>query len=154
MTYAEISKRDLGAILYDKEGNLLYHPLYDVDESKLSKIDRLGLAYCQLNSWEWDDYIGPKPEGFDQLPNYDKNELKRIRHPLLMKILAKINPAKYAPIKTKSDFIDIVIQNIEEEIGEANTSRCHWVYGMKRTEEEWREWYYRNRHIKLSYNAK
>ena len=31
----------------------------------LNKIDRLGLAYCRLNCWEWDNIIGPKPEGFD-----------------------------------------------------------------------------------------
>lgn len=29
----------------------------------------------------------------------------------------------------------------EMEIGAANASRCHWVYGMKRTEEEWRAWW-------------
>lgn len=127
-------------IMYDKQGHVLYDPLYDVDESSLSDIDRLGLACCRLNQWEWDEYIGPKPDGFDQLPRWE-------RHPFLMKILATISPKKYAPIRSKSDYITPVIKAIESDIGADTISRCHWVYGLKRTEEEWRKWYYSTEHV-------
>ena len=40
--------------------------LNEEQEKKLNYVDRLGLAYCRLNSWEWDDAVGPKPEGFDE----------------------------------------------------------------------------------------
>lgn len=31
-------------------------------EKELTQTERLGLAYCQLNCWEWDDFIGEKPK--------------------------------------------------------------------------------------------
>ena len=137
---------DAAVTIVDSQGVVLCDPLYDVDESKLDKVDRLGLAYCRANSWRWDEYMGPKPEGFDQLPDYDKNDLKRIRHPVFMKILAKLTPQKYGKVVSKSDYLSPIMRCIVAEIGEANTSRCHWVYGMKRSEEEWRKWYYVDRH--------
>ena len=137
---------DEAVTFVNSHGVVLYDPLYDVDETKLNKVDRMGLAYCRLNSWKWDEYIGPKPAGFDQLPDYDKHSLKRINHPVLMKILAKFNPKKYGRVESKSDYLTPAMRSIEAEIGAANTSRCHWVYGMKRTEEEWRKWYYVDRH--------
>lgn len=139
--YREYSKKHDGIIIVDAQGNELYNPLYDVDESVLSKTDRLGLAYCRMNDWKWDEFIGPKPEGFDQLPNFDRNDRMRNHHPILAKILEKIYPKKYSKILAKDDFIDPAMRGIESEIGEANTSRCWWVYGMFKTEEEWRTWY-------------
>lgn len=29
--------------------------LETIDESKLSPVERLGLAYCRLNCWIWDE---------------------------------------------------------------------------------------------------
>ena len=44
---------------------------YDgIDEGHLNRTERLGLAYCRLNSFEWDPILGEKPDGFDNLPNY------------------------------------------------------------------------------------
>lgn len=126
----------------DRHGVVLYDPLSDVDETKLNRVDRLGLAYCRLNSWAWDEYIGPKPAGFDQLPAYDKYNIKRIEHPVLMKILTKLNPKKYGKVVSKCDYLTPAVRRIEAEIGYANISRCWWVYKLKRTEEEWRKWYY------------
>lgn len=40
-----------------------------VVEEDLTHEERLALAWCRLNRWEWDEYIGPKPDGFDDLPN-------------------------------------------------------------------------------------
>lgn len=150
MTYEELreySKKHDGVIVVDGQGNELYNPLYDVDESSLSKIDRLGLAWCRLGEWKWDEFIGPKPKGFDDFPRFDAYGLKRIKHPIIMCVLSKIFPKKYAKKTTKEDFIRPAIKKIEAEIGEDNALRCHWVYGMKRTEDEWREWW-ESEHIK------
>ena len=35
-------------------------------EKELTQTERLGLAYCRLNCWEWDDFIGEKPKDFDK----------------------------------------------------------------------------------------
>ena len=34
-----------------------------IDEDALSFTDRLGLAWCRLNCGEWDDFLGPRPDG-------------------------------------------------------------------------------------------
>jgi hypothetical protein len=88
-------------------------------------LDRLGLAWCRLNRFEWDDLIGPKPDGFDALPN---NPPKRW-----------IPFLKRKPSKT--DYIAPALDAIESIIGEANTSRYWWTLHMHRTEEEWFRWY-------------
>lgn len=82
------------------------------DESKLNWVDRLGLAYCRLNSWKWDDLLGPSPDGFSDMSKTEK-----------MKYL---QPA---------------YKGIESIIGTANTSRCWWIFELGRTEEEWLRWY-------------
>lgn len=97
-----------------------------IDESKLDRIDRLGLAYCRLNGYQWDDYIGPKPEGFDQMP-IDRPKPKLLR--------------KHRCVPCKADFVSPAMHAIESIIGEANISRCWWVYWLGRTEEEWFQWY-------------
>ena len=42
--------------------------LYEINETELSSVDRLGLAYCRLNRYEWDNILGEKPANFDDLP--------------------------------------------------------------------------------------
>ena len=92
-----------------------------IDENALDRIDRLGLAHCRLNGWEWDEIVGPKPEGFDEMP-------------------LSIPGKKWAP-GTRSYYIGPARTGIENIIGEANTSRCHWIFNLRRTEEEWLRWY-------------
>lgn len=96
-----------------------------INEAELNRIDRLGLAYCRLNCWRWDDLLGPKPEGFDDLPNFD-SKAGRIFH---------------NRIPSKDDHIHPAILAIENMIGEANASRCHWKFVLGRTEEDWFHWY-------------
>ena len=95
-----------------------------VDESKLSRMDRLGLAYCRLLNYEWDDIAGPKPVGFDALPNF---HVKR-RH-----------ARKFG--KSKSDYIKGPIMAMEHILGEANCSRYWWRFVLGKTEDEWFHWY-------------
>jgi len=100
-----------------------------INEEELSTEERFGLAYCRLNSWEWDEIAGPKPEGFDELPDYDQRKFKWLRK----------------KIKTKGDLIDPVLEAIEEFIGEANTSRYWWEFELGKSTEEWFEWYAKRR---------
>lgn len=83
-----------------------------VDESNLNRIDRLGLAYCRLNNWEWDEILGPKPDGFDSLSREEKYERTRPAWDAILSI-----------------------------IGEANASRCSWVFNLEKSEGEWFRWY-------------
>lgn len=94
----------------------------EIDESKLSTVERLGLAYCRLNSGEWDELVGPKPEGWDKMPDYDYNR-QRTLYP------------------TKADYQLRSMQAIENIIGKAEVSRCHWRFELGKTEEEWLAWY-------------
>ena len=97
-----------------------------VPVSSLDHVERLGLAFCRLNNWEWDPMLGPKPEGFDDLPHFDP------RGSLMRKII---------PRRTKEDYITPVMHRITEIIGKANTSRCWWLFSLGRTEREWLRWY-------------
>lgn len=99
--------------------------LSEEQEKELNFVDRLGLACCRLNSWEWDDILGPKPDGFDELPWYDNRKLKRFRK----------------KIKTKSDYLLPMMHEIESMIGEESTSRCWWKFVLGETEEAWEQWY-------------
>ena len=84
----------------------------DIDETQLNCIDRLGLAYCRLNGFEWDDILGPAPNEFDKLPKAQKD-----------------------------DYIKPAIEAIRSIIGEANCSRCWWMFKLGKSKEEWFRWY-------------
>lgn len=104
--------------------------MIQIDESKLNEVDRLGLAYCRLNCSEWDDILGPKPDGFDEIPKY---------------------PAPWWKFWKRNQISqhDIIIQrmrNIKSMIGKANASRCWWIFALGRTEEEWKVWYINSEH--------
>lgn len=98
--------------------------LVGVDVSTLNNVDRLGVAACRLNRWEWDDILGPKPEGFDSLPNFiQKRHFWERKKP------------------SKQDFVTPAYNAIKSIIGEANISRCWWKYFLGRSDEEWFNWY-------------
>ena len=103
-----------------------------VDESNLSYIDRLGLAYCRLNCHQWDSLFGPAPEGFDVAPDL----------PEMRSIFKKA-------IKSKSDFVRPIMNAIRTIIGDANTSRCWWIFVLEETEEDWMRWYVSERVTKF-----
>lgn len=99
----------------------------EIDLNKLSKTDRLGFAACRLNRWEWDELLGPKPQRFDALPDFDRRTFRFFRK----------------PIRTKNDYIRPAMHFIIRTIGEENFSRCWWLYELGKTEKEWRQWYLR-----------
>lgn len=94
------------------------------NENELDRVERLALAYCRLNSYEWDEIVGPKPEGFDDLPEYTAPNLLTGKRKLC-----------------KSDYVRPAMIAIESIIGAANISRVWWKYGLGRTEKEWLWWY-------------
>lgn len=96
-----------------------------IDEAALSRTDRLGLAYCRLNCYQWDDLVGPKPEGFDDLPE-NLTFAQRLHD---------------RSARCQSDFVRPALLGIESIIGEAATSRCWWKFRLGRSEEEWFAWY-------------
>lgn len=81
-------------------------------------LEKLGRAYCKLNTWEWDDFVGPKPIGFDDMT-----------------------------WKKKQQYIDPIIASIEEIIGEAGTNRAWWLYQLNKTEEDWVRWYIYDKNV-------
>lgn len=83
----------------------------DIDESKLSPVERLGLAYCRLNCWIWDELVGAKPDGFDRMT-----------------------------LGEKCGYIEPQLNRIEQILGKPYVDRCWWLYEMGKTEEEWLEW--------------
>lgn len=93
-------------------------------------VDRLGLAFCRLNCYEWDEIVGPKPEGYDELPDEDSFSIKKI-----------LNHKKYRRNPSKYEYIHPAIEAIKSIIGDANCSRCWWIYKLGRTEQEWFRWY-------------
>lgn len=116
--------------------------LTEAEIASLSKVDRLGLACCRFNCGEWDDIIGPKPEGFDDLPEDDEYSSERIHHPIKMRLLSRIFPQKYAKKKNKYDLIAPIMRAFRLELGDANINRCWWKFGLHKSEEEWWLWYY------------
>lgn len=94
------------------------------NESSLGYTDRLALAAMRLNAYEWDEILGPKPVGFDELP-----------------VCSKTNLMTGTRTPSKTDFVRPARLAITNMIGEAAVSRFWWIYGLGRSEEEWFRWY-------------
>lgn len=104
---------------------------YDwVDESTLSFEERLGLAYCRLNTWDWDTIFGPKPEGFDELPDHIPG-------------IGQTAPCKH-------NLIDPAVLRIERIIGDAGISWAWWKFELRESREAWERWYVTGRHPDLA----
>lgn len=87
--------------------------ILDIDESTLNPVERLGLAWCRLNSWEWDELLGPKPSGFDTLPE-----------------APDALPNKYALICCQ-------MARIERMLGAPYLNLCWNRYALGKSEAEW-----------------
>ena len=88
----------------------------NIDETTLNFEQRLGLAYCRLNSWQWDDIIGPKPNDFDNIED----------------------------LLVKNEYLHEPFQRIINIIGERNCNKYWWMFALDKTEDEWVEWYYKD----------
>lgn len=77
-------------------------------------MERLGLAYCRLEGLHWDEYVGPKPKGWDE-----------------------------AREDVKFFIVQDHLRRIESLLGKVYIDRCRWVYDRKLSEESWikfRQW--------------
>ena len=103
----------------------------DIDESALNWVDRLGLAWCRLNTLEWDELVGPKPPCFDDLPSEPPRGL-----------IARIKDENWRKHRiSKKDYIKPAMDSIVNIIGEANVSRCWWLFAIEESEDSWLTWY-------------
>lgn len=94
------------------------------NKNDLDRVERLALAHIRLSCYEWDEIVGPKPHGFDNLPKYAKPHWLTRKRKL-----------------SRSDYVRPAMTAIETVIGAANISRVWWKYGLGRSEEEWFQWY-------------
>lgn len=99
-------------------------------QEELKQYSQLELCeiYDVLQSWEWDERIGEKPQGFDELPNYNY----KLRHKLLKR-------------KTKEDYINPVIAAIEKTVPRKELFRYHHLHNLKRYNEEFEDWWSKER---------
>lgn len=111
-------KIPLGA--FDKE---LQDEFAKIEQTNLTDEERLGLAYCRLNSYLWDELIAPCPEGFYDLPCFSNG----------------------AGVLTREKYTRRPKKQIKEYLGEAKTSMYWWKFALGRSESEWREWYFVDR---------
>lgn len=88
------------------------------DEATLTDEERLGLAYCRLLDHQWDSYIGKKPEGYDELPEFSNGG----------------EPSKHW-------FAVPRIVGIVRLLGEAKVSWYYWKFVLGRTYDEWVRWW-------------
>lgn len=91
------------------------------EKPDMSEKERLGLAFCRLNSWLWDDIVGECPKNFYSLPHHSEDG------------------------KSRSAYITVPLRKIVVKLGEEDSSKYWWLYGLGRTESEWREWYFVDR---------
>lgn len=98
------------------------------DEQRLSQTERLALAWYRLSGYEWDPYIGPKPEGFDGLPDYLPPRYFSSRRPLC-----------------KSYYVRPVMTAIEETIGDLPLTKIAYDQSMQfhgHSSEDFIQWYF------------
>ena len=95
----------------------------DVHGQKI--IERLGLAWVKLNKYQWDEILGDKPDGFDEMTT----------------------PERY-----DCGIISKQMRRIEDLLGEhhkAITSMCWWKFELKEDINSWIDWYLYNSEISL-----
>lgn len=86
--------------------------------------EELCQIYNNLNSWEWDDLIGEKPKGFDELPRYN------------IKFIHKV-----AKRKTKAEIINPIMQYIEMLVPWKERLRYHHVHNLNSSNEQFEIWW-------------
>lgn len=84
---------------------------------------RLGLAWCRLNMYEWDDIVGPKPPNWDNLPTTSKEPLFGKKKP------------------SKSEYVKKPMEKIKHMIGTQTTTLCWWVFVLKKPPTDFLQWY-------------
>lgn len=84
-------------------------------------IDRIGLAYCRMNGFEWDPIFGEPPKDWNNLYTTNKN-----RH--------------------KDPQFQECFRYLESRLTPRQQSMYWWTIELKRSYEEWLEWYDKHGH--------
>lgn len=84
--------------------------------------EELCRIYDNLNSWRWDDRLGKKPNGWDDLPNYRRTSIGKMF------------------FNSKYKIIRPIMAQIEEEIGKKKLLEWHWIHNLHKTKEEFEAW--------------
>lgn len=90
----------------------------------MNRKERLGRAYVNMNSWEWDDFVGEKPAGFDTMPSWSTDNDDDTN------------------CGVKMYYLSPKMQEITEEIGEAACSWYWWKFALNKCYVQWFLWYY------------
>lgn len=98
----------------------------DINKDELSSLDRLGLAYCLLNSYQWDELFGPKPDGFDELPILGPKEG---------------NLFHFRRGRGKHDYVSPLAKLLRYILGDALTSFYWCKFTLGDTEDRWEKWF-------------
>ena len=83
--------------------------------------------YNTINCWQWDDALGAKPDGWDELPNYYYGWRSTL----------------YRNRITKSDILNVLSSGIMRLIGSKELSKYHIVHNLGDTEDEFEDWWAR-----------
>lgn len=87
--------------------------------------EELCQIYDNLNSWRWDDRLGEKPNGWDNLPNFRST---RIGERLFNSKFKIITPIKH----------EIVCM-----VGNKKLHEWHWIHNLHKTKEEYEAWLFK-----------
>lgn len=85
--------------------------------------ERLAQAYLRLMQCEWDDLVGKKPLGFDDMPLIGESRLFR-----------KSKPGRF-------DYTYPASEMIKEILGPAQLSQLLWTINHGHAGKEWLQWY-------------
>lgn len=89
--------------------------------------DELCEIYDKLNRWGWDERIGEKPEGWDEM-HYWKIGLW--------------------PERTRDNYLRPICERITEIVSEKELLRYHHIHNLHRTNEEFEMWWENSRGLK------
>jgi hypothetical protein len=88
------------------------------EETHIEKIARWANT---LNSWEWPDDLGGKPDGWDSMPSIARKGDDFV-------------PNKY-------DWSGSILSRIDKIIGHKEFLRWHHIHNLNRTNEEFETWW-------------
>ena len=77
--------------------------------------------YDAFDRWEWPELLGKRPEWWDDLPDYSRS----------MRATSKYRVTAY------------IRQEIRGRVSQYKILEYHWVHNLHKTEEEYREWLFR-----------
>lgn len=91
----------------------MYEKLKSFTTGELCEIDNT------LNGWGWDDRLGEKPEGWDNLPRFDERD----------------------KVITKDTYVSPILRSIEVIVTKKALFRWHYINNLGKTNQEFEDWW-------------